>query len=73
VRTLREYNELMACIGNRIRSKRKDLMIKQRDLAIAVGISNSYLCDIEKGRMAVTLKVLNRIALQMNVDVKDFM
>jgi len=42
--------ELSQEVGQRIRQMRKDLDIKQKDFAAVIGISVSYLADIESGR-----------------------
>lgn len=49
-------------IGSRIREVRKSLNMRQLDLSQIVGISNSHLSEIERGRMMPTLPTLQRIS-----------
>jgi transcriptional regulator with XRE-family HTH domain len=69
---LRSFEQVKIDIGGNIRFKRKELKISQKDLAQASGISNSFLCDIEKGRQMVSLKVLNNIAHELNTEISSF-
>ena len=55
--------------GTRIRARRLDANLAQRDLAVAVGISPSYLNLIEHDRRRIGGKLLSRIAAELGVDV----
>ena len=43
-------NTSVANIGNRIRQKRKELHIRQKEMAEALGIAPAYLSEIENGK-----------------------
>ncbi len=49
-------------IGYKIKEIRKNIRISQSKLASKVGISNSYLCDIEAGRKRISVETLIKIA-----------
>ncbi len=49
-------------LGNNIRKYRKAKNLKQRDLAIALDCSYEFICHIEHGNMAISLKKLFQIA-----------
>ena len=44
--------------GNKIRTARKNLKITQKEMAKSLGISQSYLCTIESGKMQANAKVI---------------
>ena len=49
-------------LGNNIRKYRKAKNLKQRDLAFALDCSYEFICHIEHGNMAISLKKLFQIA-----------
>ena len=59
-------------IGARIRATRLDKKIKQGTIARTVNISQSYLCEIEKGIKNPDIEVIARIAKTLEVSV-DFL
>ncbi|MBJ6361113.1 helix-turn-helix domain-containing protein [Paenibacillus sp. GCM10012307] len=60
-------------IGSNIKKLRKERRIKLVDLANSVGISNSYLSQIENGHKPIpSLKVLEKISLSLHVPFHQF-
>lgn len=59
-------------IGEKIKCKRLKKSLKQYELAKKAGISNTYLSDIEVARTKPSLKVLEKIAKALEVDIKEF-
>jgi transcriptional regulator with XRE-family HTH domain len=57
----------MATIGERIRDRRKALKLRQGDLAAAVGLDQSTISDIERGR-GFGADVLIRLSNALRVD-----
>ena len=56
-----------------IKEKRVRLGISQKELAENVGISQSFLCDIEQGRSKPSIDTAIKIAQVLNVaDIKFF-
>jgi transcriptional regulator with XRE-family HTH domain len=49
-------------VGHRIRVRRVDLTMSQEDLAEALGISQGYLSNLERGQRSLDVKLLERIA-----------
>ena len=62
-------SEFIKIIGDNIVSRRIELGIKQIDLATSVGIEDSALRRIEKGKTNPTAKTLLRIAIALDVEV----
>lgn len=56
-----------------IKEKRERLGISQKELTEKVGISQSFLCDIEQGRSKPSIDTAIKIAQALNVaDIKFF-
>ena len=56
-----------------IKEKRERLGISQKELAEKVGISQSFLCDIEQGRSKPSIDTAIKIEQVLNVaDIKFF-
>ena len=51
-----------------IKEKRERLGISQKELAEKVGISQSFLCDIEQGRSKASIDTALKIAEALNID-----
>jgi transcriptional regulator with XRE-family HTH domain len=60
-------------IGKNIKDIRRNKRIKQIDIACSSGISNTYLSDIENGRVIPSLKVLIKIAHSLDTDIADLL
>ena len=54
-------------LGNRIKRKRKLLLLTQEEVAAKVGISPVYMGYIEQGRNTPSLEVLEKIAKALKV------
>lgn len=54
--------------GARLKETRVKLGMKQKQLAVAVGVNPSYVCDIERGRVQPSLKFLLSASAVLNVD-----
>ncbi len=62
---------MRAPIGFRISNRRKSLKISQAALARLVGISPSYLNLIENNKRDIGGALLQRVALQLSIDIGD--
>ncbi|MED1016770.1 XRE family transcriptional regulator [Bacillus atrophaeus] len=56
-------------LGALIKHKRKEKHLKQTEMAKALGLSRTYLSDIENGRYLPSTKTLSRIAIFINLDL----
>ena len=54
-------------MGNRIKIRRKELRIKQAELAERLNISNSHMSSIENGRQKPSLDIFIQICNLLNV------
>ena len=68
-----EMEEYIKIIGENIIQRRKELGIKQVDLAHSVGIEDSSLRRIESGRTNPTFKTLFQIAQALDTEVIDLL
>lgn len=60
-------------IGENIKRVRKGKKMTQKDLGEIVGISNTYLSDIEIGRTNPSIKTLKRIAKGLEVSYVELL
>jgi transcriptional regulator with XRE-family HTH domain len=58
----------LVSIGDNIRKYRKSGKLTQKDLGEAIGISNTYLSDIETGRTNPSIKTLKKIAKALDIN-----
>lgn len=59
--------------GLRIKNKRKEYKLTQNELAIKVGLSRSYISDIENGRLIPSGKIILKInqIIPIFLDIDD--
>ena len=61
-------------IGEKVKQYRKRLGLTQLKLANKIGVSESYICKIEKNKKMMTLKKLELLAKALKCnDVKDLL
>lgn len=58
----------MNYIGKIIKDERVKSNLTQKELAKKAEISNSFLCDIEKGRSKPAISTLYKIALALKIE-----
>ena len=59
-------------LGKRIKELRKSKGLTQEQLAELINIETSSLSGIESGRHFPSLPTLERISIQLNVEIKNF-
>ena len=70
---IREAPEVRQAIGKRIALIRRKMTNKtQEGLALDIGMSASYLCQLEAGKRNPTVDKLVRISAALKVDVGEF-
>ena len=55
--------------GQNLKAIRKRMKLTQTEMAERIGISQSYLADIEHNRKNISLAVVIRIAKSLNISV----
>jgi len=63
----------LATIGDNIKKIRKEKHITQRVLGDIVGVSNTYLSDMEVGRTNPSIKTLKKIAKGLEVSYVELL
>ena len=58
-------------LGNNIKSHRKLKGLRQLDLAIALDLSEDYICRVENGLKSISLRKLFQLADILEVKMKD--
>lgn len=64
-------NKELEVLGQRIIKLRKSKKLTQVDLAVAVGLSPSYIGAIEQGARRPSLKTLKKIARNLKVKASE--
>jgi transcriptional regulator with XRE-family HTH domain len=59
-------------IGQRIKELREQTEMSQKDLAYAADLDRSYIASIENGQRNVSIINIEKIAIALNVTVKEF-
>ncbi|WP_139651275.1 helix-turn-helix domain-containing protein [Raoultibacter phocaeensis] len=59
--------------GLRVKARREELGYSQRAFAEKLGVSHSYIGDVEVGRRNVTLNTILRLAEGLDTTVGDLM
>lgn len=59
-------------VGNRIRALRKQRGLSQEKLALKAGIDRIYLAGIETGKRNATLLSLEKVAIALDISMRDF-
>lgn len=54
-------------MGKRIQKRRKEMKLRQTELAELAGVSNHYLCNIENGRSIPSLEVFAELCNALKV------
>lgn len=58
-------------LGMRIKYLRKRRGWSQEDLALEASINKNYLSDLERGMRNPTLKVMEKIAVALQIDISE--
>jgi transcriptional regulator with XRE-family HTH domain len=60
--------EIYRLIGSRIAARRKDLRLKQVEVAAQIGLTRASLANIEKGRQKIMMHQIYRIADALRIE-----
>ena len=67
-----ERKYLTLDIGSKLKARRRQIELTQLELANKVKVSESYICQIEKGKM-VSIKKLEQLAKVLKCKAKDLL
>ena len=59
-------------IGSKLKAHRKQMELTQLELAKKIGVSESYICQIENGKM-VSIKKLEQLAEALECKAKNLL
>ena len=60
-------------IGANINQKRKELKLSQEELAFRAKMDRSYLAEVEKGKVNISVLKLEQIAKALEVNVDELL
>ena len=69
----KDNGDILVRIGYNIKNMRKLNHIQQKEIATRIGISEKYLIEIEKGKVNVSILILEKIAKTLGIDIKELM
>ncbi len=62
-------------LGKAIKNRRKELGLKQKDVADATGFSVSFISDLENGKptaeLGKSIHIINMLGMDINVDARE--
>ena len=58
-------------LGKRIYEIRKEKSLSQEKLALKANIDRAYMHLIEKGKTNVSIELIEKIAIALEIDIKD--
>ncbi|MBL7131391.1 MAG: helix-turn-helix transcriptional regulator [Candidatus Omnitrophica bacterium] len=59
-------------LSSKLRTMRKQKGLTQLELAKKIGVSESYICQIENGKM-ISIKKLDKLAKALGCEAKDLL
>jgi transcriptional regulator with XRE-family HTH domain len=59
-------------VGVRIRQLRKEISYSQEALANKANVDRTYVTDVENGRRNVSLEILERLIIALEISASDF-
>ncbi|MCK4860050.1 MAG: helix-turn-helix transcriptional regulator [Candidatus Omnitrophica bacterium] len=59
-------------IGSKLKARREQMDLTQLELAKKIKVSESYICQIENGKM-VSIKKLEQLAMVLGCKAKDLL
>ena len=64
-------SEILKAFGDRVRQLRKQLDISQEELAHRADLHRTYIGMIERAEKNITLRNIEKIAIALEVSIKD--
>lgn len=58
--------------GNRLRELREARGLSQEALAHEAGLDRTYISSVERGKRNISIENIERLAIALNVKIKDF-
>ena len=62
-------------LGKAIKERRRELGLKQKDVADATGFSVSFISDLENGKptaeLGKSIHIINMLGMDLNVDARE--
>ena len=64
--------DIKSKIGKRIRETREKVEMSQKDLAYSADLDRSYIASVENGSRNISIVNIEKIAIALNVNLKEF-
>lgn len=67
------YNKYRLIFAQNVRQLRRLKEMSQEQLAFEAEVSKTYICEIERGDRAVSIDVMGKIALALNIPLEQLL
>ena len=64
--------DIKISVGKRVKELRNKLGISQEELAVLAGLDRTYITSVECGKRNISIVNIEKIAVALNVTLKDF-
>ncbi len=68
---MKDESRLVTLFGQRVKELRNNIGISQEQLGSLSGLHRTYIGQIERAEKNISLKNIEKIALSLDIDVKD--
>ena len=65
--------DVSSSLGRRLRELRRERNLAQRRVALDLGLDERFLSDVEQGKKCISLPLLQRVALGMDLSLSDLL
>lgn len=65
-------NEILINFGNKLKELRQAKGFSQESLALEIEVDRTYIGKIERAERNISLKMVDKIAKALKIEVKDF-
>lgn len=65
--------DLQKIVGRNLRARRRAQGLSQEEFADVIGVHRTYLGDVERGKRNLSLKWLERIAIELDIDARSLL
>lgn len=68
IKVMQKESNSRYCLANNIRIHRERMNLSREELSLMLGVDNSYISKLEKGRINITLDRLEQLAKILKTD-----
>jgi len=66
-------DDVLLKFGDHLRDLRKGRGLSQEQLSFKSNLHRNYICDVERGARNISLKAMEKLAIGLNISLKELM